>query len=173
MKSTTHLPDYTLKSLALCAALLLSSLAVPADVQNTGIHRAIVTIPNPRSANLLQLRGFGGRGTAQVQIGTKCHDMPVRFVAGDFSGERVQLRASAPIVIEINAAQTVKDLLKGGDIVSDEADGIKIISGLSKDTGFVINPGRNVSADVFGTRVTKTPCDTPESSIAHATGAKR
>ncbi|WP_299865692.1 hypothetical protein [uncultured Roseobacter sp.] len=146
------------KSITLAAAIALSGLSEPLQAQDAGVHRAVITIPNPRSANLLQLRGLGGRGTAHIQVGNTCHSLPVRFVAGDFSGESIQARRSTPIVLEIRDVQTVNALLNGADIVSDETAGIVIHSGLSADTGFVVNPGRNISADIFGARVSKVPC---------------
>ncbi|MDV7144857.1 hypothetical protein R3X27_19425 [Tropicimonas sp. TH_r6] len=147
------------KCITWAVALVFLGLSAPVSAQGTGIHRAVITIPNPRSANLLQLRGLGGSGTAHIQIGSTCHDLPVRFVAGGFSGDSIEVRRAAPIVLEIRDAQIVEALLNGADIVSDEADGIVIHSGLSADAGYVINPGRNISADVFGARASETPCN--------------
>lgn len=149
------------------AVLALAAPAAPLQAQEPAVQRAVVTIPNPRSANLLQLRGLGGRGTARIQIGEDCHLLPVRFVAGDFSGEQIRLDRHAPIVLELRDPQLVAALLNGADIVSDETDvtsdpanpaGIFIVSGLGQGTGFVINPGRNISADLFGARPSKARC---------------
>lgn len=154
----------------LASTVALSSLSAPLAAQETSDYRAIITIPNPRSANLLQLRGVGGRGSAYIQITDKCHRMPVRLVAGDFSGESVRVRRNAPIVIEIRDPGTVDALLNGADIVSDEGRGIVVVSGLSEDTGFVINPGRNITADIFGARVTESPCEPSETRPTAQTG---
>jgi len=161
---------FSCKKAILGTAVLLSSFSTHIAADEAGIHRAVVTIPNPRSANLLQLRGLGGKGSAFIQIGNKCHLMPVRLVAGDLAGESIRVRRNAPIVIEIHDTKTVNALLNGADIVSDEGNGLKIISGLMDDTGFVINPGRNIAADVLGTRVTETSCDAGEARPAPQKG---
>lgn len=147
------------RHIAWVASFALANLSAPLIAQEAGTHRAVITIPNPKSANLLRLRGFGGRGAAHIRIGQTCHRLPVRLVAGDFSGESVHISRSAPIVVEISDPQTVEALLAGADIVSDEAEGIEVLSGLSGEAGFVINPGRNVTADIFGVQATATSCD--------------
>lgn len=121
---------------------------------------AVVDIPHPRQGNLLMLRGFAGRGTATFRISGTCHTMPVRFVAGDFSGQNVDVARAGPIRIVIITPRVIHDLLKGSDLVSDmvrvtsdsedtTAD-LYLEDGLSADTGFVINPGRNLTADILG-----------------------
>ncbi len=155
----------------ICAvAVAISSMSTQTAAQDAGVHRAVITIPNPRTANLLQLRGLGGRGTAHIQIGETCHSLPVRFVAGDFSGESITVRRTGPIVIELRDSQTVAGLLNGADILSDENAGIVIHSGLSAETGFVINPGSNISADLFGARAVDRPCDARDDSPTPETG---
>ncbi len=95
--------------------------------------------------------------------------MPVRMVAGDFEGRQTNLRNREPIILEIRDPKLVQALSRGRDIVSDEtivsADptdheaGILLLSGLAEETGFVINPGRNIASDVFGTRRSDISCD--------------
>ncbi len=53
-------------------------------------------------------------------------------------------------------------LAQFGEVTTDkerlgEAD-IVIDAGLSAETGFVVNPGRSVLADLFGARPTPIPC---------------
>lgn len=153
---------------AAATAFCLSSPLVPLQAQGADHYRALITIPNPHSANLLHLRGLGGRGMAHIEIGETCHTLPVRFVAGDFSGEAVQIRQSTPIILELRDAHTVRALLNGQDIVSEDITGLVIHSGLAASTGFVINPGRNFSADIFGVRVSQTPCKSHDASAARA-----
>ncbi len=158
------------KCIILAAAVALTGFSTQLAAQDVGVHRAVITIPNPRTANLLQLRGLGGRGTALIQIGETCHSLRVRFVAGDFSGASIDVRRTGPIVIELRDPQTVVALLNGEDIVSDETAGIVIHSGLSAETGFVVNPGRNISADLFGAQASGIPCDAQDESPAPGTG---
>ncbi|MEL7343841.1 MAG: hypothetical protein AAFN59_03155 [Pseudomonadota bacterium] len=154
---------------ALVAALcLMPALAAQAE-DNSQTIRAIITIPTPRSANLLQLRGIGGRGTALLQIDGACHSMPVRLVAGDFEGLQTNLRDRDPIVLELRDPELIQALSRGVDIVSDEeavtadpmdrAAGILLLSGLAEGTGFVINPGRTLASDIFGARMSAVSCD--------------
>ncbi|WP_152610593.1 hypothetical protein [Leisingera sp. ANG-DT] len=129
----------------------------------------MITIPTPRSANLLQLRGIGGRGTALLQVDGECYGMPVRLVAGDFAGLQAGVPRNTPIVLHIRDPHIVNALLNGTDIVSDGSEvanypakrsaGILIQSGLTAETGFVINPGSNLLADIFGVHASQTPCD--------------
>ena len=163
----------TLRSKGLAATLgvalsLMMALVAAAD---DGIQtvRAIITIPTPRSANLLQLRGIGGRGTALLQIGGACRSIPVRLVAGDFEGRQTNLHDREPIVLEIRDPELVQALSRGMDLVSDEATvsadptdrgaSILLLSGLAAGTGFVINPGRSLVSDIFGARTSDISCD--------------
>lgn len=165
MNHLTNIP----RCAALAAAFAFGPLAAPLLAQETGQSRAVVTIPAPRSANLLQLRGIGGRGTALIRIDGACHKMPVRLVAGDFAGRQPGLRSNGPIVLHIRNPEFAGALLNGADIVSDEKDvtddpeetsaDILILSGLTAETGFVINPGRSLLADIFGATVSQIPCD--------------
>ncbi len=69
----------------------------------------------------------------------------------------------------IRATHVIERLMQGHDLVSDtlrvsddpnapEAE-ILLVRGLSAATGFVINPGRNVVADLFRPRISPIPCD--------------
>ena len=158
---------------ALGATLGAALIAIPALAShaedNSQTVRATITIPTPRSANLLQLRGIGGRGTALLQVGGACHSMPVRLVAGDFEGRQSNLRDRDPIVLELRAHELIQALSQGVDIVSDEATvsadptdheaSILLLSGLAEGTGFVINPGRSLASDIFGARMSAVSCD--------------
>lgn len=123
---------------------------------------AIVTIPTPRAASLLKLRGYAGLGTAVIRYKGYCHSMDVRFVAGDFGGPGITAIRTGPIRIRITDSETVHMLFAGYDIVSDAiraGSDFTITSGLSQsDAGFVINPGRNVLSEVFGPRPVRIPC---------------
>lgn len=121
---------------------------------------AVIDIPHPKEGNLLMLRGLAGQGTATYRVNGVCHTMPVRFVAGDFSGRRVDVGRRGSIRIVITAPEVIRDLLAGQDLVSDmvrvsadptdTAADMYLAHGLSADTGFVINPGRNLLADMLG-----------------------
>lgn len=161
-----------------CASLITFNLggaawAPPAMASEQG-SVALITIPDPQEASLLQLRGYAGAGTALLRIEGQCHSMPVRFVAGDFGGSRVSATQSGPIRLRITLASAVRALFDGHDLVSQDhgvivgtagqtAD-IVIESGLSAETGFVINPGESVWADLFGVKPMPVPC----SNIAFA-----
>ena len=129
---------------------------------------AVIDIPRPKEANLLMLRGLAGQGTASFRINSACRAMPVRFVAGDFSGEHVDVGRTGSIRIVITNPKVMRELLAGRDLVSDmvrvssdptdQATDLYLAQGLSADTGFVINPGRNLIADVLGARKTDVEC---------------
>lgn len=127
---------------------------------------AIVTIEKPREVNLLQLRGQSGRGEALFRIDGACHSMKVRFVAGDFGGERISIERTGAINIRISNSAIVRSLFAGRDLVSDEVVGgtrretgdVDVV-GLSRDAGFVINAGGSFYADVFGALTEPVSCD--------------
>lgn len=129
---------------------------------------ALVTIPDPRQASLLQLRGYSGAGTVLFRIEGECHSMPVRLVAGDFGGDGIAIDQGGPIRLRITGPAIVLALYQGQDLVSDELEvgagmgdttaGILIEAGLSAETGFVINPGSSLLADLLGVRPTPVPC---------------
>ncbi|MEP3296866.1 MAG: hypothetical protein ABJO27_10375 [Pseudoruegeria sp.] len=129
---------------------------------------AVINIPRPREGNLLMLRGLAGKGTASFRIKSACRTMPVRFVAGDFSGEQVDVGRTGSIRIVIKNPKVMRDLMAGRDLVSDmvrvssdatdqKAD-LYLVKGISADTGFVINPGRSLFADVLGASKTDVEC---------------
>lgn len=160
--------------LALVACFTNNAYAAPAAAQTSPTpalqaNTAIVEIETPREGNLLHLRGLAGRGTATVRMDGACSVMPVRFVAGDFSGRRTDVGRAEPIRMVIRATHVIERLMQGHDLVSDtlrvsddpnapEAE-ILLVRGLSAATGFVINPGRNVVADLFRPRISPIPCD--------------
>jgi len=136
---------------------------------------AVINIPHPREGNLLMLRGLAGQGTASFRINNACRTMPVRFVAGDFSGEHVDVGRTGSIRIVITNPKVMRDLMAGRDLVSDmvrvssdasdQAADLYLAQGLSADTGFVINPGRNLLADMFGARKTDVECASLSSNL--------
>ena len=164
-----------LSRICACTGLIAVNLATPSGaawaepaMASERDSLAVITIPNPREASLLQLHGYVGSGTALLRIEGQCHSMPVRFVAGDFGGSRVSTVRSGPIRLRIHRAKTVQLLYDGTDLVSEDhgvvvgtagqtAD-IAIESGLSAETSFVINPGQSVWADLFGVKPTPVPC---------------
>jgi hypothetical protein len=130
----------------------------------------IVQIESPSVANLLQLRGVMGRGTAIIRSEDPhdCQSLQLRFVAGDFGGDSVSARAAQPIRLILQSARVSSALARGEDVVSDmyvissqmndsDAD-IIIESGLSESHGFVLNPGTSVVADVFGSTTSRLSC---------------
>lgn len=95
--------------------------------------------------------------------------MPVRFVAGDFGGRNITIDRGGPIRLRITDAEMIRALHEGKDLVSEgfagdggEAAGIDSESSLPAGTGFVINPGGNVLADIFGARPSPVPCSNTE-----------
>ena len=162
--------------LVLVACLANHACTAPAVAQTSPApplqaNTAVVEIKTPREGNLLHLRGLAGRGTATVRMNGACSVMPVRFVAGDFSGQRIDVGRAEPIRMVIRAPHLVERLMQGHDLISDTlrvsddpnapAAEILLVRGLSAETGFVINPGRNVVADLWGPRTRPIPCDNP------------
>lgn len=136
---------------------------------------AIIDIPHPKEGNLLMLRGLVGQGTASFRINGTCHTMPVRFVAGDFSGQSVDVGRRDAIRIVVTTPTVIGDLMAGRDLVSDmvrvtsepsdaKAD-LYLAQGLSAETGFVINPGRNLFADLLGVSTSVTACSSLKSTL--------
>ena len=161
----------TFVSIGFAAAILTLPLgAVKAEQTTTPDTRpfALITIPDPHEASLLQLRGISGSGTALFRIDGQCHSMPVRFVAGDFEGRRITAGHSGAIRLRLLRPALVQALYEGQDLVSDNlktvtsgqdgAADIAIEAGLSPATGFVINPGSSVLSDIWGVRPTPVPC---------------
>jgi hypothetical protein len=143
-------------------------VAQAVTITKTESDIAVIDIPHPKEGNLLMLRGLVGSGTATFRINNACRTMPVRFVAGDFSGQHVDVGRTGSIRIVVNSAKVMHDLLAGRDLVSDavrvssdssekDAD-LYLARGLSAKTGFVINPGRSVLADLMGARTADVAC---------------
>lgn len=168
----------------LSRASLISALAVvcapasfgSAEAATADVPVAVVVVPTPRSATLLQLRGISGRGKAHFRIDGKCYSMSVRFVAGDFGGDSISVNDLGPIQLRVVGAATIDALFRGQEVVSDMVEvgpagspdtDIIIDTGLFADTGFVINPGSGIMADVFGARKQSKSCRIIEQSLAH------
>lgn len=130
---------------------------------------AVIEIETPREGNLLHLRGIAGRGTATFRLNGVCSTIPVRFVAGDFTGKRVGVARTGPIRLVIRSQHHIKRLIQGFDLVSDTLRvsqdpndpmaEIHLQRGLSSETGFIINPGDNILADIWGPRSSPIPCE--------------
>ena len=164
----THRIAPIIAGLGLTAALLaipterITAHAAPASDTAPSVA---ITIPDPREASLLQLHGYSGAGTALIRIDGQCYSMPVRFVAGDFGGQSVTVDRGGPIGLRIVEPDLVRVLHEGRDLVregsaedGDAAAGIIVETGLPTGTGFVINPGSSVLADVFGARPSPARC---------------
>lgn len=129
---------------------------------------ALITIPNPKEVSLFQLHGYSGAGTISLRIDDQCHSMAVRLIAGDFEGRLIGIAEGEPILLLTTRPEIVQALYDGQDLVSEDfevlagMDGetadIVIVAGLSAETGFLLNPGRSVLADIFGARSTPIPC---------------
>lgn len=129
----------------------------------------ILIVERPREVTLLNLRGMGGRGEVILRSDEpgNCLLLPIRFVAGDFGGERISGHLADPIHLIIKSRRVAKALSRAHDIVSDtyrvtgqthpDAD-IVLQSGLDESFGFVINPGRNILSDIFGVETQSTTC---------------
>jgi len=130
----------------------------------------IVLIKTPREATLLQLRGMAGRGDVILRSGDSrdCLTLPVRFIAGDFGGNKISTRSAQPIRLIIESARVAQALADAQDVVSDmyrisstdddpDAD-IVIQTGLSESHGFVLNPGSSILADILGVTTSRTAC---------------
>lgn len=172
-----HTSHSKISTLIAAIGLMVAILVVPtgttdADTAESSDQSslALITIPNPKEASLFQLHGYSGTGTARFRIDGQCHCMAIRLIAGDFGGRKVGINHSGPIRIWIKRSEIVQALYEGQDLVSQDflvlakLDGetadIVIEAGLSAETGFVINPGRSVLADLFGARRTPIPCST-------------
>ena len=157
---------WTISVIFVAVAMVQSAKADPDRRQDGDI--AVIDIPHPKQGNLLMLRGLVGNGTASFRVNGACRSMPVRFVAGDFSGQSVDLGRATAIRVVTTSSDVIRDLLAGKDLVSDmvrvtsdsadKAADLYLEQGLSAETGFVINPGRSLLADMFGARNTDVEC---------------
>lgn len=169
-------PKIVMVPLAAAIALATSFQSGGADTKRSEDAVAVVVVPKPREAALLQLRGYAGRGTIHFRIDGTCEAMPTRFVAGDFGGDRIGSSRAGPIQLRVVNPRNVMALYKGRDIVSDmvevsinsanQAD-VVIDAGLSAETGFVINPGGGVIADIVGPARSLERCDIVERAMAN------
>ncbi len=156
-------------AICLVITVLASNGGAQSEVETEQLRNvAVIDIAAPRMSSLLQLRGLAGSGKVFFRVNGVCSTMRVRFVAGDFEGRNPKAQQSGPIQILIYASDVIERLRKGQDIVSGEmhvstdledpiAD-LLLVRGLSEETGFVINPGRSVIADVFGVRPSAMSC---------------
>lgn len=163
-----HLAATVLSVSAVFFVGTITDIAQAETTSNTESDIAVIDIPRPKEGNLLMLRGLVGSGTATFRINKACRTMPVRFVAGDFSGQHVDVGRTGSIRIVVTSAKVMHDLLAGQDLVSDmvrvssdstdRAADLYLAQGLSADTGFVINPGGSLLADVLGARTAGVEC---------------
>lgn len=129
----------------------------------------IVHINRPREMTMLHLRGLAGSGTALLRLEDDCISIPLRFVAGDFGGDSFSARRAPPIRIAVRSQDARNALLEGNDLVSDmyevsaqiDAPGadLVLLSGLTAQHGFVINPGRSLVDEMFGVQGLYVPCE--------------
>lgn len=163
----------------------LLAAAGAARTETAGRERAsdvaFISVPEPRVATLLQLRGMAGRGVAVYRLDGRCEAMAVRLVAGDFAGLDEAGGGVRPITLRIARTELVRALADGQDLVSDmittSADpadtgvDVTVLGGLAVGTGFVINPGSSFLADMFGAPVEAVPCSRIDALAAsHAVG---
>lgn len=150
--------------------------AMPAAVESKGVASpvpstnavAVINIPKPRERHLMHLAGMVGRGTILLQMPEtqKCHKMDVRLIAGGFWGYGVSPQ-SKPVRMLVTDPQVIRDLTQGREVISDEVPvslhatpraGIRVLEGLPEHTGFVLNPGRGLAAEMFGPHLRAVPC---------------
>lgn len=137
---------------------------------------AFISVPEPRVASLLQLRGMAGRGSAIFRLDGRCGRLAVRLVAGDFAGMADAGERVRPILLKISGRELTRALAEGQDLVSDSVTissdgaefgaGVTILDGLPVGAGFVINPGSSILADMFGARVAPLSCHQIETLAA-------
>jgi|GEM_PF-2995049 len=159
------------------AAVLLVVLAVAASLAHgwigsmraAGPMTAVLTVDAPREGSLLFLHGLAGHGDLTVRGWRpgRCHALPVAFVAGDFGGNDISIRTGAPVRLAIRDGAVIRALLRGDEVVSDSvrvgprgdrsAD-IAVLSGLTPNTGFVIDASRGFWSDIFGPRLREVAC---------------
>jgi len=157
----------------LTALAILAGLAVPHPLVATETSaRAVmglVEIERVHTGTLLQLRGMAGRGQATLRLPEHglCITIPLRFVAGDFGGRDPVEYPTGPVRLALHDPALIRAMVNGQDIVSDmfavgmgassDAD-IRILSGIEDSFGFVLNPGLNFWAEIFGPRPVPSSC---------------
>jgi len=129
----------------------------------------VAIIERPREAMLLNLRGMAGHADIILRSNESntCLTFKARFVAGDFEGDSISGHLADPVHLVLKSRRIAKALANGISITSDEfrlsavthpdAD-IVVTSGLDKSYNLVLNPGRNMLADVFGLDIDHISC---------------
>lgn len=132
----------------------------------------LIRVDSPMRASLYKLHGMAGDGLAIIRSSKaqECESIPIRFVAGDIAGHEAPLGSQQPILLEIHDAEIARALVRGTDIVSDQttisvkSDGrptaLVITHGLSREQGFVLNPGRSFLNDILGVDSETLACQT-------------
>jgi len=166
-----------LKLTLLITAMLIALSLPPVRAAETEGGIAVITVPHPVEQNLLHLVGLMGRGTAIIRGpgDARCQSMHIRLIAGGFWGMEASDRG-APIRIVVRDPRALHRLMRGKEIVSDEhtvvigqvvsQGGITVTHGLEHHAGFVINPGRNSLAEVFGPHMRRVPCTAIPADLA-------
>lgn len=151
------------------AAIFNATASSGHDTTTPAPARAVLSVPAPTEGKLMHLRGIAGKGTLYLRLPetARCARMEMRFVAGDFSGRRAQAPVTR-VEMEIRSAAVLARLMDGAEVLSDEvvvsadpADAhadVILHAGLLPETGFVLNPGEGVWAEVFGPRIRPVPC---------------
>ena len=172
MKDVNNLPH--LSTMLFSVLLLLSVSACSSEITNADQNdlvfidnlKAVVYIESPKVGTLLQLRGIAGKGvliskedTRQEEQAT-CVSAPIRLAAGDFGGDSIGIQSAEPIRLLIYSDKVADKLIAGDEVVSEDyvitdqndvqLGDIKIESGLTRNYGFVLNPGEWSWSSVFG-----------------------
>lgn len=157
----------------LTAVAILAGLAVPRPLVATETTArpvlGLVEIARVHTGTLLQLRGMAGRGQATLRLPEHglCVTIPLRFAAGDFGGREPADPLRGPVRLALHDPAMIRAMVNGHDIISDmfevgmgassDAD-IRILSGIEESFGFVLNPGLNIWAEIFGPRPVPSSC---------------
>ncbi|MGI3183913.1 hypothetical protein [Nioella aestuarii] len=158
----------------LTAFAILVGLAVPHPVVAQEFTDrpviGLVEIEQVHTGTLLQLRGMAGRGQATLRLSERdrCITIPLRFVAGDFGGRAPTRHPTGLVRLALLEPALVRAMVNGQDIVSDmfavgtestSNSDIRILSGIEESFGFVLNPGLNIWAEIFGPRSVPSSCE--------------
>ena len=158
-------------ALAILAGMLAPSVlpATQTTPEVTSRVLGLVEIEAVRMGALLQLRGLVGRGHAILRVGERdlCVMIPLRFAAGGFDGERIGISIGGPVRLALEDASLICQMATGEVVISDHFDvtgnptratDIRILSGFEESYGFVINPGLNIWAELFGPSCVAASC---------------